>query len=308
MANLNTSPASLRFGFRQIRAFVFVADELHFGKAAGRLCMSQPALSRMIRKLEMSIGVDLLKRSTRQVRLTAAGEAFAADCRLALGYLDLACSAARNAAAGKAAQLRVAYTDFAIDGRLPEILQVLRSKLSGVRIDLKCMPTTAQHIALTDGRIDIGFITGDFKAKGVEKHLVDEQDFVVVLPEGHQLALKQTVMLAEISREPFIIGSEESFASFRRLLFDLCQTAGFYPNIVQEVPDKNGIFALVAAGAGLTIYAGSARNVQRSGITVKGIADARRKVPIFAAWMMDHPSEALHRLLMVIHPERPLLG
>lgn len=299
-----TNPDSLRFGFRQIRAFVCISDELHFGRAAGRLCISQPALSRLIRNLEISVGVDLLERSTRRVRLTAAGEVFAADCRLALGYVELACSAARNAAVGKAAQLRVAYTDFAIDGCLPEILQALRSKLSGVSIDLKCMPTTAQHKALMDGRIDIGFITGDFEARRIEKLLVDEQEFVVVLPEAHPLALKQTVTLAEISREPFVMGSQEGFASFRKLLFDLCETRGFYPNIVQEVPDKNGIFALVAAGAGLTIYAGSARSVQRSGIIVKGIADARRKVPIFAAWTTGHLSEALHRLLMILNAQR----
>lgn len=302
--HLSLSPTGLRFGFRQIRAFVCLADDLHFSRAAGRLCMTQPALSRMIRKLERSVGLDLLERSTRRVRLTPAGEAFVADCRLALGYLDLACTAAHNAAAGRASQLRVAYTDFAIDGRLPEILQTLRAKAAGVTIDLKYMPTTAQQVALTEGRIDVGFITGEFRAKGVEKLLVDEQDFVLVLPEGHRLATQASVKLSELTREPFVIGTEDSFASFRKLLFELCAIDGFYPNVVQEVPDKNGILGLVAAGAGITIYAGSARNVQRNGIVVKNIIGARKKVPIFAAWMADHSSEALHRLLMIVNAQR----
>lgn len=299
-----------RFGLRQVRAFICVADELHFGRAANRLCVAQPALSRMIRSLEKAIGLALFERSTRKVRLTAAGEAFAANCRLALEHLELAANAAHHAAMGRAAPLRVAYTDFAIDGRLPQILQALRTGVSGESIDLKYMPTTSQHIALLEGRIDIGFVTGDFTAQKIEKRLVDEQDFIALLPEGHRLALQQSVRLTDLEREPFVIGSADSFSTFRTLLFNLCHIAGFFPKVVQEMPDKNGIFGLVAAGAGVSIYAGCARNAQRSGIVVKDISDTRVKVPIYAAWLTDHPSEALQRLLPIVnvqsHQPRPV--
>src|SRR5512146_179898 len=123
-----------KFDLRQARAFLRVAEDLHFGRAAAKLFMTQPALSRTIRALEEAVGVALFERSTRRVRLTAAGEAFAAECRLALGHLDLAAHAARNAAAGREGHLRVAYMDFAINGRLPAILQSFRTAYPGVAI------------------------------------------------------------------------------------------------------------------------------------------------------------------------------
>jgi len=293
-----------RFGLRQVRAFVCVADELHFGRAASRLCMAQPALSRTIRNLEKALDVALFQRSTRKVQLTPAGEAFAIDCRFALNHLELAARAAQNAARGKVAKLRVAYTDIAIDGPLPEILQALRRKGSDVSIDLQYMPTSLQHIALAERRLDVGFITGDIDAKNIQKTLVDEQDFVVLLPEGHRLALQEAVRLSDLSCERFVIGSEERFGSFRRLLFDLCNTAGFFPNVVQEVSDSSGIGGLVASGAGISIYAGCVRNVLRSGMVVRGISDAYKRIPIFAAWLANHPSETLHRLLMIVNAKR----
>src|SRR3954471_329369 len=115
-----------RFDLRQVRAFLSVANELHFGRAAGTLFMTQPALSRTIRSLEEAVGVPLFERSTRRVRLTPAGEAFAAECRLALGHLELAASSAVNASEGREGRLRVGYMDFAINGRLPQILKSFR--------------------------------------------------------------------------------------------------------------------------------------------------------------------------------------
>ena len=122
-----------KFDLRQARAFLFVAEDLHFGRAAGRLFMTQPALSRSIRALEDAVGVPLFERSTRRVRLTSAGEAFAAECRLALGHLELAETAARNAAEGREGRLRVGYMDFAINGRLPQIIRAFRAQYPQVR-------------------------------------------------------------------------------------------------------------------------------------------------------------------------------
>ena len=97
------------------------------------------------------------------------------------------------------------------------------------------------------------------------------------------------------AHEPFVIGSEDTFSTYRKLLFDLCHRAGFFPDVVQEASNSNGIFGLVAAGAGITIYAGCARNVQRSGVVVRPLSDVKERIPIFAAWLEDHPAEALRR-------------
>ena len=284
-----------RFDLRQVRAFLSVANELHFGRAAGALFTTQPALSRTIRNLEEAVGAALFERTTRRVRLTAAGEAFAAECRLALGHLDLAAHAARNAAEGREGNLRVAYMDFAINGRLPEILQSFRTAWPGVSIALEYMPTATQQMALLEGRVDIGFMIGAFRAQKATSVLVDEQDYVALLPEGHALAGRETLRLADLAGEPFVMGSSETFSAFRALLFDRCHAARFFPNIVQEASNTGGIFGLVAAGAGVSVYAGCARNLNRTGVLVRPLADIAEPIPIHAARLTDHASAALQR-------------
>jgi DNA-binding transcriptional LysR family regulator len=291
----NPAPRAPRFDLRQARAFLFVADELHFGRAAARLFMTQPALSRTIRSLEESVAVSLFERSTRRVRLTPAGEAFAAECRLALGHLDRAAASARNAAEGREGRMRVGYMDFAINGRLPQILKAFRSEHPQVTIDLEYIPTAMQHTALLEGRIDVGFVIGAFRGQDVLNQLVDEDDFVALLPEGHRLATRASIRLADLSDEPFVLGSEGTFGSFRQLLFPLCRTAGFHPNIVQEASNTSGIFGMVAAGVGVTIYAGCARNFRRAGVVVKPLSDVREKIATHAAWLSHPRSEVLER-------------
>lgn len=293
-----------RFDLRQVRAFLSVANELHFGRAAVTLFMTQPALSRTIRGLEDAVGAPLFERSTRRVRLTPAGEAFAAECRLALGHLDLAAHAARNAAAGREGHLRVAYMDFAINGRLPSILQSFRIAYPGVSITLEYMPTAAQQMALLEGRVDIGFMIGAFEAQKASSVLVDEQDYVALLPEGHPLASRATLRLKDLAGEPFVMGSNDTFSAFRARLFDLCHGASFFPNVVQEASNTGGIFGLVAAGAGVSVYAGCARNVCRTGVVVRPLADISDPIPIHAARLTDHASAALRRFedLCVLRP------
>src|SRR5687767_13126534 len=259
----------LRFDLRQVRAFLRVAEALHFGRAAEQLAMTAPALSRTIRDLEEAVGVALFERSTRRVRLTPAGAAFAAECQLAMGHLQLAANAAKGAAEGQSGRLRVGYMDFAINGRLPQILQAFRAAVPGVTVDLEYLPTAAQHRALLEGRIDIGFMIGAFPSHRMSNLLVDEDDFVVMLPEGHRLARRESLKLSDLADEPFVIGTDETFSSFRKVFFDLCHRAGFVPRVVQEASNSSGIFGLVAAGAGITVYAGCARNVRRTGVVVK---------------------------------------
>lgn len=294
----------LRFDLRQVRAFLSVAEELHFGRAAERLSMTQPALSRTIRDLELSVGVPLFERSTRRVRLSAAGEAFAAECRLAVGHLHLAVNAARGAAEGRSGRLRVAYMDFAINGRLPQILQAYRAAAPGVSVDLEYLPTAAQHMALLEGRVDIGFMIGRFEAHRIANLHVYDDVYVALLPEGHRLAARGTLRLADVAREPFVVGARETFGSFRTLLFDLCHRAGFFPDVVQEASDSSGIFGLVAAGAGITVYAGCAGHVRREGVVVRPLADVKERIPIVGAWLEDHPSEALRRFRDCVMAEK----
>jgi len=289
------TPRLPKFDVRQVRTFLVVATELHFGRAAERLYTSQPALSRTIHALEEAVGVPLFERSTRRVRLNAAGEVFAAECRLALGHLERAGAAALEAADGRAGRLRIGYMDFAINGRLPPLLQAFRAQSPRAVLDLEYSPSAKQRVALLEGRIDVGFVIGEFESQKVLNVLVDQDDFVALLPDAHPLASRRTLRLADLADEPFVMGSEDAFSTFRRLLFPVCHTAGFFPNIVQQASNTSGIFGMVAAGVGVSVYAGCARNIRRAGVVVKPLADVSDVISTFACWVADNPSEVLLR-------------
>jgi len=173
-----------------------------------------------------------------------------------------------------------------------------------VAITLEYMPTAAQQMALLEGRVDIGFMIGPFEVQKARSVLVDEQDYVALLPESHPLARRETLRLPDLAGEPFVMGSSETFGAFRTRLFDLCHGARFFPNVVQEASNSGGIFGLVAAGAGVSVYAGCARNVCRTGVVVRPLIDISDPIPIHAARLTDHASAALRRFedLCVLRP------
>ena len=282
-----------RFQLREVRAFLVLVSELHFGRAASRLATSQSALSRTIRNLEEAVGVSLLERTTRHVRLTSAGEAFASECGVALSHLARAGRAAVEAAHGHGGRLRVGYMDFAINGVLPSLLQRFRSRFPRVVLDLEYSPSSRQRQALLEGRIDIGFVIGESASPRVRQLPIQQHAFVALLPDTHALAAAGEVHLAELAAEDFVMGTEEAFGTFRRLFFPLCHGAGFFPNIVQEASNSSGIFGLVAAGAGVSVYADCARNAARVGVVVRPLAGVGERIPTYAAWVEDNPSEAL---------------
>lgn len=296
MDNFDSSFLRLpNFEIRQIRALLCIAEELHFGKAAERLFTSQPALSRTIRSLEDAVGVSLLARSTRRVRLTAAGAAFVAEANLAFSHLGSAAAAAKDAAAGKAGRLRIGYMDFAINGRMPTLLNKFRALYPGDTLNLEYNPSSNQRTALLEGRLDVGLLIGEFVSRNISNVLVEQYDYVALIPESHRLARADKLYLSDLAREPFVLGSEEAFGTFRQLLLPLCHGIGFFPKIVQEVSSSNGIFGMVAAGVGVSIYAGCARNIQRVGVVVKPLVDVQATIPTFAAWVTDNPSQVLLR-------------
>ena len=295
MPTLTASTLPLpRFQLREVRAFLALAAELHFGRAALRLATSQSALSRTIRNLEEAVGVSLLERTTRHVRLTSAGEAFAAECGVALSHLARAGRAAADAASGDGGRLRVGYMDFAINGVLPSLLQQFRRQFPRVVLDLEYSPSSRQKLALLEGRIDIGFVIGESASPRVRQLPIQQHDFVALLPDTHALSARSEVHLAELAAEDFVMGTEEAFGSFRRIFFPLCHGAGFFPSIVQEASNSSGIFGLVAAGVGVSVYADCARNTGRSGVVVRPLAGISERIPTYATWVEDNPSEALH--------------
>src|SRR5579864_2744965 len=205
----------MRIDVHHIRAFLAVAEALQFSVAADRLHMTQPALSRIIKALEESVGAALLARTTRRVELTNAGRVFAEHCELALTHIDQAVTLARRAEAGNIGHLRIAYMDFAINGTLPAIIEAFGKKFPSINIDLVHMPSTMQKEAMLDSTIDVGFMIGPFAAPGVETRIFGREPMVALLPAAHPLTEKKTLRLVDLANERFVLGTPHSWEAFR---------------------------------------------------------------------------------------------
>jgi DNA-binding transcriptional LysR family regulator len=299
---------NMNIELHHLRYFHAVAEDLHFRRAAQRLNVAQPALSRAIKWLESELGAALFVRTTRNVALTAAGRVFLDETRQALARIERAQSLARSAAAGEAGRLSVAYMDFAINGPLPAILNAFRARHPGVIIDLAHMWTERQREAITAGEIDIGFLIGPFEAPGIESLAILSERFVAVLPEGHPLAAKDEIALADLAREPFILGTSAFWGPYRRTVDELCLAAGFTPSVVQEAYNSDGIFGLVAAGMGVSIYVEGARNFALRGCTVRPIAGLDASIDTVCVWRGDNASPAVANFVAAVAAGRDAAG
>jgi DNA-binding transcriptional LysR family regulator len=274
----------LRIDIHQIKAFLAVADALQFKGAAERLHITQPALSRIVKALELEVGAQLLQRTTRVVELTGAGRVFAEQSRLALAHIERAAVLARRAQAGQIGNLRIAYMDFAINGALPEIIEAFSKNFPQIAIDLVHIPSTLQKDAIHDSSVDVGFMIGPFHADNIKTILFAKEKLVVLLPTEHRLAKRKAIRLRELAKEKFVLGGPDSWEAFRHHFFAISHAAGFLPDIAQEASTSDGIFGLVAANTGISIYPECVMNIQRSGLVIRPLVDQGVLLELVVCW------------------------
>jgi DNA-binding transcriptional LysR family regulator len=282
---------------RHLRAFIVLGNELHFGRAANTLRIAQPALSKTLQQLEAEIGAPLLTRTTRRVELTEAGKVFLTEISGVTGQIELAIARARKAARGLQGELRVAYTDFAINGKLPKFLRDFNLAHPDIHLDLIFMPTVRQHVAILQNTIDVGFLYGEFEHQSTDSLVFDESEYVVVLSSDHPLAQKQSLTLAELKHEKFVFGTGDSWVVFRQQVFAKCRERGFFPDIVLEATNSDGIFGLVIVGTGVAIYSSCIGNMARHGVAVRPLSDLTEKLPISVVWDRSNRSKVLNTFL-----------
>ncbi|WP_282608153.1 LysR family transcriptional regulator [Pelagibius sp. Alg239-R121] len=282
----------MRFGIRHIRHFTAVAEELHFRRAAERLNMAQPALSRSIKHLEGQIGVQLLERTNRSVSLTKAGEVFLEGCHSMLANMEGAVTQARKASIGEIGHLVIGYTDFAISGALPQILQDFRQRYPGITVEPIHHVTMRQLEGLESEKLDFGFITGPFDRPGYHGVVVQDDAYVVIFYEGHPLAKKKSVTLSELADEPFVLGSPNDWQHFHDHLNRHCRAAGFVPKMVQQAYNSEGIFGLIACEMGITVHTECAYNYVRKGLVVRPIRGLDETLKTMAVWKDNERSPA----------------
>lgn len=284
---------------RHLGAFVAVAEELHFGRAAARLHVAQPALSQQIKHLERDLGVQLLERTTRQVRLTNAGAVFVEHARRVLGEADRARESVLLAAEGERGEIRVGLTGVMTWRLLPRMTRAYRERFPLVRLELHPAVFSGAHLdGLADGSIDVAFLRTPVPAPLASRVLLDD-DLVAVLPEEHRLACRGEVELAELAGEPFVSYPARQGSSLRETAMRACASVGFRPQVVQEAPDTHTVVALVGAAVGVALLPASAETLRLEGVVFRPVVGADVGVPIALAWRRDDPSPVLAGFLGV---------
>jgi len=271
---------------RHFRYFQAVAEELHFGRAAARLCIAQPALSRQIQQLEDEVGTPLLRRTQRRVELLAAGKVFLERTNLILDEVARAVVDARRTGEGQFGRLSVGFIHSSTYGLLPSIIERFRHLYPDIELELHEMPISEQHVALTRGLIDIGLLRPQPATPAdLEILPVMEDVFLVAVPHLHPLAGREAIHLKELAGEPMVMFPQRGSPLFHSRIMAMCERAGFTPNVVQQATQIHTVAGLVGAGIGLAIIPGTGRNLHPRGVRFLAILDRPEPVHVALGWL-----------------------
>jgi len=257
------------FELSQLRCFVAVAEELHFGRAAARLNMTQPPLSRQIQILERVLDVVLLARSNRTVKLTPAGQSFLAEARRLLKLAESAALLAKRVANGKAGSINIGFTATSAYSYVPRLVAACRRELPDVEIALMEMVSGDQLKRLNSGEIDIGLLRPPIPRRGLSAFRVMAEPLIAAVPAGHSLARGESVALLDLAGEPFIMYAPYEARYFHDLLVELFSRAGLVPNYVQHLAQIHSMLAMVHSGVGVALVPETAVNLHFSGVALR---------------------------------------
>ncbi|MFT8361951.1 MAG: acetoin biosynthesis transcriptional regulator AlsR [Sporolactobacillus sp.] len=247
--------------FRHLTYFITVAEELHFGRAAARLQMTQPPLSKQIQQMEDEMGVMLFKRNKRHVELTTAGELFLADARKIRAQLTQAIDTAQRAQRGEFGQLVIGFVGSASYDILPAFIREYRRLYPEVAVILHELSTPDQVLALLGRRIDIGLLHPPISSSLIEHEPVKKGVAALSLPKNHPLASQPTITLEDLRDQSFIVVSRDIWPGLYDEFLALFQNTDFSPKIVQEATEYQMVVGLVSAGIGIGVVPATAEKL-----------------------------------------------
>jgi len=283
---------------RHLRYFVAVATELHFGRAAKALHISQPPLSMQIRALEQELGVTLLNRTRRHVSMTRAGKAFLHDANQILERVDHATLTARRAARGEIGELVAGFISVADYNLLPLVLREFRRRFPLVTLSLRELTTDAQIAELMEGRIDVGFLLPPVSEPTIQSVAILREPLIAAISERHPLADEGAVIsLAALSGTPFIMTPRHMAPGLYDDIVSFCRSAGFSPQVTQEAIQMQTIISLVSAEMGVALVPASLQNLQRTGVIYKRLKEPSPLSEIRLAWRAGDDLPALNKFI-----------
>lgn len=284
---------------QQLRVFLAVAEELHFGRAAERLHLAQPPVSRMVRQFERDLGTDLFIRSTRSVQLTAAGAALVVPAQEILAAAERAKASALAAGRGEAGTVKLAYAGASTHVLVGVLAREVRKVYPGIEFRLNSQDFALPALArVLRGEVDISLGRWDFVPAGVQSRIIVEEHLVMAVPASHRLASQNEVHVAELTGEPFVALPPHEGSVLGDRLRRLSLGAGFDPDIVQRAPDSWTAMALVGAEVGCSLTVSSvAENVTDPHVHFLRVLDETLPIYLRMAWRGTSDNPALPPIL-----------
>ncbi len=289
------------YELKHLRAFIVLAEELHFKRAAERLHLTQPPLSQRLKQLETSLGVSLIKRTTRTVELTDAGKVLAVSARSLLNSIETMDQEVKLAATGNVGHLTIGFVPSAAYVLLPKILRKYKKLYPKVDIQLEEMPYIRILENLKRGAIDVAFLRTSTKEKAIESYVALKEPLMFAIPKSHRLAKFREVSIPDVDGEDFIAFSIQDSPYFSEKIQDLLLSHDTRPRIVQYslLPT---ILSFVEASIGVAIVPQSVSRIGSPNITYKPIHGARNEanVELTAAWNKSNNSILMKNLIKII--------
>ncbi len=282
---------------RLLHYFLAVADEQHIGRAAARLHISQPPLSRQMHDLERRIGVDLFRRDGRGIALTTAGVAFRADAARVLDALADAERQARRVADGVRGRLRLAFVSTTLYNLLPRLVRAFRGEHPEVHIELLERTADAQLEAFARGSIDIGLMLCASPTDGIELIPMLEEPLVVCMPDTSPAASTETIDVVALRDEPFVMVRRELAPGLYDRIVGFAERAGFALRIGQQAVQMQTVIGLVSAGVGVALVPRSMRGLARPGVVYRDLSPNPPVVETQLAWRKDSDNPVSHRFV-----------
>jgi DNA-binding transcriptional LysR family regulator len=278
---------------RTLRYFAVLAEELHFGRAAQRLAITQPPLSLALRGLEDELGVILLARTRRRVGLTHAGSIFLEQARGILARADEAVQLARAADRGDIGRLTIGFMSASIFTLLPAVLREFAARHPGVRLDLRELTLPQQIAALRAGNLDAGFVRPPVADADLTATPLLEEPLRVALPADHRLTAAKRVRARQLAEEPFVMFQRAPGLVLHDLVLGFCLQQGFTPRVAQEASQTHAVVGLVSAGIGVALVPASAEAIRLRGVEFRPLAEKSPPVGTCLAWRSDDTSPVL---------------
>ena len=285
---------------RRFQQFIAVAEELHFGRAAQRLGMTQPPLSMQIKRLEEQTGATLFQRSKRRVELTDAGRLLLREARAAIAQAQRAVSLTRRVGRGESGELRVAFISTADYSILPAVLGQFRRKYPNVKLVIREMTTDMQRQEFARQDLDAGFLIPPLDEDELECELLLSEPLIVALPSHHPLTASDgPLAVAELSDLDFVSFPRESAPLLHDALISLCRSAGFAPRIEQIAVQMQTIVSLVSSGLGVAIVPDCMRRLRRDGVTYRQLKPSTPTFHTAIAWNRHRITPILEHFIEV---------